>query len=435
MNNVARKPLKGLLAVIARGFLVKALAVPLSFISGVLLARLMGSDQYGLYGLLISIATVVCSGVIRFNSVLLVREISAALERKENKYITGTILLTLVICILCTFLTIVLSSFLERAGVEVPDYLSIAVFLMLMVSFVGSILRGFHRTTAGLFIEQASRPLIQTLVILILAGGAFTGVRLSLDQGVSSLIVGFGLSALIGMVIAIWIFSKEAYVERPALKRNWLVGSMPSLMTLGWIQGLNSQLPVLMLGALATSSAIANYRVADGLAGLISLSLIAVNVALGPRISAARAANDMVEFQYLIRVGATVVTVIALPLAVIFSLFGDFIIPLVFGEEYGQAAGVFVILCFSQLVNSLCGPVMLALNMLSRESENVKAIVIALTLTASSGFVLIPEFGIKGAAISQLLGMCMWNLYLVWKLYQLEKIICLPLFWKRDHVN
>jgi O-antigen/teichoic acid export membrane protein len=417
---------------IVRNLGVKGLAIPMSFASGVLLARYMGSESYGVYGLLLSIATVICSGIIRFNSILLVREISAAITKKEDKYILGSVLVSMLVVVITIIAVMVGVEVLALLGIVTSEYLIPVIILMLVLTCVGSILRGFDKTAVGLFTEQAVRPTTQTVLLLILAGGSVVGVNISLEQGVNSLLLAILIAVMFGLLNIFRVFSRQIVSKGVGVKREWLTQTLPSLTVLGWSQGLNTQLPTLLIGWLLLASDVGTYKVADAMSGLISLTLIAANVALGPKIAAASANKNKELFEHLLRTATTMVVLIAVPLAVFFILVANVVIPFVFGQEYAQATTFFWILCVSQLVNSFCGPVMMALNMLKREKDNVKAVFVSLIITMSLGLFLIPSYGLIGAALAQLIGVCVWNFYLVWILFSRENILCIPYLWKKN---
>ncbi len=120
---------------IARNLVTKSLALPAAFIASILLARLMGPENFGHYSILFSLATVLASGVIRAQSVILVREVAGALTLNRYSKIWGAAILVL-LCGLVLILFIWLVDFFKLYnGDNLPDYLIQIVLLLLIVSF------------------------------------------------------------------------------------------------------------------------------------------------------------------------------------------------------------------------------------------------------------------------------------------------------------
>lgn len=408
------------------------MAVPLSFVSGVMLARFMGSENYGLYGLLLSIATVCCSGVVRSISVLLVRELAGAMALKKNAHMLGIVAMITILVIIVVSLAAVLISALPVFNIVTPKNLLMIIGLMLTLSMIGSLLRGLKYTASGLFVEQAARPLFLILALIYIVGSDWKEVAISFEQGSDILVVSLACAIVLGGLILVKAWPAGLFKNSLAIDRAWIIKSLPLLLMLGYSQGLIVQLPILMMGSMFDPVVIGNFRVADAVAGLISLTLIATNVALGPRIAALNASGDMQGFEHLLRVAASVIFCIAIPMTLIFLFFGASLIPLIFGEEYMRAVGYLPVLCLAQVINSFCGPVMLALNMLGEEKENIKAIMFSLILTLGFGWLLVDSYGGLGAAWAKMAGLAGWNFYLVWALYKKKNILCLPYVWKKN---
>ena len=423
---------KLLLKSIGQNLIVKVIAVPLSFVSGVMLARFMGSENYGLYGLLLSIATVCCSGVARSISVLLVRELAGAMALKKNAEMIGIITMIVLLLIIAVSIAAILVGVLPIFDIATPQSLLLIIGLMLTLSMMGSLLRGLKYTASGLFVEQAARPLFLILAIIYIVNGNWGSVTVSFEQGIELLVVALVCAILLGAALLLKAWPAGLFHNGLIIDSSWVIKSLPLLLVMGYSQGISVQLPILMMGSMVEPAVIGNFRVADTMAGLISLTLIAANVALGPKIAALKAKNDLKGFEHLLRVAASVIFCVAIPMALVFIFFGVSLIPLIFGEEYRQAAGYLSVLCFAQVINSFCGPVMLALNMLGGEKENIKAIALSLVITLVLGWFLINAYGGLGAAWAKMAGLAAWNFYLVWSLYKNKNILCLPYIWKKN---
>ncbi len=411
---------------VARNLVVKSVGIPAGFLCTVLLANHLGSTLYGEYTLLISVATVLIAGINRIYSVLLVREIAAAITLKKTEYINGIFIFCIVVAIPLVALLHYWPSGFSLLSADADPPSTLLILLMLSVVLIGSALRGLHYTTLGLFVEQVGRPVFQLVILVFIGGIIWRQETLSADFALKSLLLALLISAIVGMTALIYQAHQAKLIKWPAFKRSWLVKGVPTLLILGYLGGINMQLPVLLLGKFSSSSEIAQYKVAISISSLIGVTLLTVNMALGPRLSSLKAKNDLVNYEHRLRQACTLVVYLAIPLAIMFSLFSDYIILRFFDSDYNGATHILWICCLAQVINCFCGPVALAFNMLDREATNISAILLSIVVGLVSGIFLIPEYGAWGAAITSVLTTISWNLFLVIRLKSLFNITSLP---------
>ena len=92
-----------------------------------------------------------------------------------------------------------------------------------------------------------------------------------------------------------------------------------------------------------------------------------------------------------------------------------------------DAYPVLVILAISQLLNAWFGSVGLFLSMTGNEKDTLKGLISSAILSALFNAILIPPFGIVGAAISMALGSVTWNVILAILLYRRHGLIAGPI--------
>jgi O-antigen/teichoic acid export membrane protein len=95
----------------------------------------------------------------------------------------------------------------------------------------------------------------------------------------------------------------------------------------------------------------------------------------------------------------------------VFVLLGEFILGL-FGEPFKAAYVPLLVLAAGQLANVACGPVTAVLNMTEQARYTVYGMLVGVITTVILCFVLIPPFGILGAAIAAALTRFTWNVTL-----------------------
>jgi len=172
---------------------------------------------------------------------------------------------------------------------------------------------------------------------------------------------------------------------------------------------VDSQLSVVVLGALMPAGDVGLFRVAGQGAVLITFGQTAINLVLAPHVARLYADNELKKLQRLVKMTTLLAFSIALPVALIFMIWGRLLIGFVFGDEYVGASSALVILCLGQLFNVAAGSVTVILNMAGFEKESVKAVAAAFLSNITLTLLLVPKLGIVGAAWGTTMSFVIWN--------------------------
>jgi O-antigen/teichoic acid export membrane protein len=89
-----------------------------------------------------------------------------------------------------------------------------------------------------------------------------------------------------------------------------------------------------------------------------------------------------------------------------------------FGEEYKQAAPLLQILIIGQFINVITGSVGFLLNMSGHEKDMRNVVFISGSLAVVLSLILIPLYGVTGAAIATAIALASQNLLAVYKVKQ-----------------
>jgi O-antigen/teichoic acid export membrane protein len=85
------------------------------------------------------------------------------------------------------------------------------------------------------------------------------------------------------------------------------------------------------------------------------------------------------------------------------------VLSLFFGASFSAAYAAMVVLALGQFVNSVSGSTAVFLNMTGHENVFQAIMVGAAGLNVALSFLLIPHFGIEGAAVAAMVTMVAWN--------------------------
>ena len=103
---------------------------------------------------------------------------------------------------------------------------------------------------------------------------------------------------------------------------------------------------------------------------------------------------------------------IALLATFLFAVFGDYMVSLAFGPNYEAVYKAVLIMSIGHLVSCYIGPAGLMLNMTNNEATVLRLSIMSLLLNALLMSMLVPKFGVYGAAASSSLTLSLWNVLL-----------------------
>jgi O-antigen/teichoic acid export membrane protein len=127
--------------------------------------------------------------------------------------------------------------------------------------------------------------------------------------------------------------------------------------------------------------------------------LFAMNVVLAPLISKLFAENNVQELQRVIRNSLRIGFLVSLPLIICFLFFPGFFLSF-FGDEFGSGKFALIMLTISQVVNFATGSVGYLLTMTGHQRTAIQLLVLCALLTTLLSVLLIPDYGINGAAVA-----------------------------------
>lgn len=412
---------QGLKAQLVRGVLgvggMKLLSIPLTMGASILLARGLGPDGYGQYVFVLSLMTMLALPVGPGLGQLVTREVACyehgeqwslfrGLLRRSNQWVIfGSGLYIVVI-------SLVASHYATWQTSDRWSLISLAVFIIPLFGFNalrGSALRGLRSVLFAQLPELLMRPALH----LVIAAMLFAAGWLNPATALASLIVATGGGFLLGAVFLSRKLPRQVRSNVPAYSdADWGRAILPFTL-LAAVGTLNSQIGVLLLGLFGSPKDVAAMQVGMSGAALVVFSLALINMVISPYIIRAHKDGDKDKLHKLSRYSARAALFVALPVGIPLIFFGEPILNLLYGREYVPAAIIpLAILSAGQLFNVACGSVGQFLSMSGYEKDTLFGQVIALAVNVILALVLIPNFGVVGAASAVTVSLVLWNLVL-----------------------
>ncbi len=396
------------------------IATGLGFVTNVLLARILGVTEYGVYTYVfawVGLLTVIA--MFGFGR-LLVREIAAYLTQSSFGLIRGllrfvgfgALIISIAVAVFTGLATWLLKDFLNPQMFP-AFWIAMAILPFLTLANLNdNALQGFKRVILGRMPQILIRaPLFIVLVVVAywLNPQNFTAVY-AVGLSLAAIIVTF----IAGTYFLIRTVSEQVPAEAPLFRqRAWLNSALPLLMVAVLFE-INNRAPVIILGTINGPEEAGIFGVATLIASLISFILLSANAALGPVISSLYTENDINRLQKIITRSARLTFLVAIGMAVLLILSRHWLL-LLFGQEFQEAGNVLIILTIGQLVSVAAGSVGLLLVMTGHERNTLFAIAISSAVTVVLNLLLSPFWGIAGAAVATTTSMVIWNLILIFQ--------------------
>jgi len=178
---------------------------------------------------------------------------------------------------------------------------------------------------------------------------------------------------------------------------------------------------IIILTAYEGFESIAYYSVAVKLATVTALALMSVNIVVAPKIAEIYSTNNFEKLNKLINDSARIIFIISIPVLILLFVFSDFMLGL-FGANYVLAKEALLLLLCGQFFSSLCGPGAIYLNMTGKQKKLNTILILGLGINVVLNLMLIPIYGIEGAAAATLISMIFWNCLIVAVVYKTDRI-------------
>lgn len=398
-------------------FLLKAVSMVLLFGYGLLLARLLGSVEYGVYEYAFAWLTLFLVPAVFGLDKILLRTLAAS--RARGAWGEARALLrwsTVWVAALSIGLgaTAGYLAWSVAGGSATPTVVALWIVCAtlpvsaLTVLWEGA-LRGLHRVIEGQLPILIGRPVLAIALLVI-----FVRV-LPWPAEATVALAAFFLASAAAMVFAgvrLWLrlpagLKRAEPVARPL---SWLAAALP-LAVMAALYIANGRLGVILLGSMTGPEDAGVFALITRGTDLIMFPLVAVQTALSPTFAGLQAAGDRLRLQRVVTRGTVLMFVLAFPIAFGLFLFGHQFL-LLFGPSFVVGLPALRILVLAQFLSISMGPVGILLVMTGRERLAMIGFASGAIVNVGLAFLLIPRLGVEGAALAATASIVIWNLLL-----------------------
>lgn len=383
-------------------FLIRVASAALVYLSQVLLARWMGTFEFGIYVYVWTWVLLVgglfdlglAQGAQRF--------IPEYIERKRADLLRGFLSGSRwLVASVATFAAALSAAGVFLVAPWLDHYLVLPLYLAcicLPLYALGSVQDGIARSYNWVGISLLPPYILRPILLLVFLGIPYAfGVRLH------------ATGALLAAVASIWLptLAQLYFLSRrlrstvtPGPKafatRTWLATSLPIFLVEGFYL-LLTYVDIIMVEQMRGPDEVAVYHAAAKTLALIAFVNFSVSAAVAHRFSEYHVSGDRDRLASFLAQTIRWTFWPSLAATTVILALGQFLLGL-FGPEFTSGYPIMFVLALGLLSRAAVGPVERLLNMLGQQNVCASVYGLAFALNVIFGLILIPRFGGLGAA-------------------------------------
>jgi O-antigen/teichoic acid export membrane protein len=393
-----------------------------------LLARGLGAGDYGLYVLAISAATLFSGVSLLGLDDAMVRYVAILSGRRDDPGVRGTIEIGLGAA---TVMGVVVGALLylgaepiatglfdEPQLTQLLRLVAIAVPFLSVSNVLAGTARGFHRMGVAAFGENVVQSVVRLALLAV--------VVLVAELDATTAVVVFGISDVAATVTMITLLNRLFPLDPRGQPVRRDVKEVFRFALPLWLSGMLRQfrrnIEALLLGATGSVANVGVFAVVNKVNLVGHVWLLSILVAVKPTMAQLHDRGDRTELARVYKATTRWSLCLALPCVIVMVLYREPILA-AFGTSFTAGSTALVILAMAELVNAgtgTCGPM---IDMTGHTRLKVANSVLWTALLIGSGIVLIPRWGVVGAATASLIAIATVNVLAVVEVWVLEGIV------------
>jgi len=303
--------------------------------------------------------------------------------------------------------------YLKIAGLTLPFYV--------LISSLISIFRGHQRAQEKIFFYDLGRNAIFLILAFSIGLFALPFVGVIWSMFFATVIMAISFFTYYIKKQQKLLVNIDSFSFPPLVAKKILMFSIP-LLLVGMMYNLMAWTDTMLIGYFLTESSVGYYNVAKPLSGFIANALIMITFIYAPLVAALYAQKKFKENDVIFTTLTKWVCLISLPIAMTFFFFSEGIITFFFGLDYMPAVIPLKILCIGYFFEALNGPNGPTLTAYSRTKFLMFATSLAAGMNILLNILLIPTYGIIGAAYATSFTLVFVNIIRTYKLYSISGV-------------
>jgi O-antigen/teichoic acid export membrane protein len=271
--------------------------------------------------------------------------------------------------------------------------------------------RGFGTMVPYVAVENLGKPALRPVLVMLAIASGFGTLAVALAWAFP-IALAFPVALL-----AVLVLLRRTEHEAVSLVRTTPIRDLASeFWRFAAPRGLASifhivitWLDVLLIGTLRSAAEAGIYAAVSRLVMFGVFAIEAVRLAIAPQISALLARHDRDAAQMVYRVGTWWLMALSWPLYLAMAVFAPLVLKM-FGPEFAAGETPLLILSLAMLIGIGTGNVTVVLLMAGKSVWNLANTIVALVVNVALNLILIPRFGMNGAAVAWAVSIIVGNL-------------------------
>lgn len=419
-------------------FIGKIFEYATRLIFSIVVARAIGVEEYGLYVLALTVAPIASMVALLGLQTGVVHFLSKAISEKDDQRIWGIIqvcagipgFLSILLGIVFQFLAepIAILGFHEPKLVPLFRVASLSIPLEALGFIVYQIIISYKKPKYSVL----SNNIVMPLAKLILAA-----IFLVLGMRVFGVVLAHVIGSAIGLSLMIYYLNSVFPLRRPlqpATRQPGLILRYSLPVHLGWVLNtVRGTLETLVLGLVGLTAGIGVFSIAQRVSVLGSLLFNAMGSISTPIFAGYYHQREMGLMKNIYQTTTKWIVMFNFPLFLTFLLFGKNILS-IFGSDFSSGATGLIILAIGNLFYTGTGLGATILDMTNHTKVNGMNSAIMIIITITNDLLLIPRWGVIGAATASALStvivniVCLIEVLVLLKMQPYERGILKPIF-------
>lgn len=408
----------------------RALAIISGYILFYILAKYFGASGVGFFStvwtiLMVSVVfsklgfdTSIVKYIAEFSKKNELRNVSEIYLRSLKFIVISGILVTLIIMLFSGNISnLFFDSDAYRKDIF---YLSFIILPLTLLNFNAESQKALKNITVYSILQNGSINLFFSLFLFIYI---FFGI----STGISSIIYALLLTIIFLMFVSFIFVFKNIKLQKPSSNfhlsnRQILKTTIPMLLSNSLFLIMNWT-DTLMLSSFKSETDVGVYNTSLKIASLSTIILIGINSIAMPKYAELK--NEKLRFKKFVKQTTFLIILISLPIFLGIMLFPNSLLT-IFGNEFITGKTALLILTAGMFFSAISGSTVHILNMTGNEKIVQNILLLSAGLNFVLNFILIPFYGIVGAAIATASTTIFWNIVTQWFIYKKFKFVTFP---------
>lgn len=397
------------------------------FVITLLLARLLGAEQYGVYSLALSVAAITSTVSMLGLDDAVMRYVAIYSSRRDESGLWGALQVSLGTSLL-------LGVMLGAALFLLADIISVNLFhepqltpLIRLISIVIPFLtlsemlmfatRGFKKMEYSVIAENFVQLTLRLVLIVVLG-------MIGLNPYLAVIV--FGISDIAASIVLVFFLNKEFPLRRPLNTARRDTREIYNFALPFWVSDLintfRGHFQTILLGSLTTVTSAGIFAVVNKVNLLGHMSYRSIQTSSQPIIAELQSNGEWEQVGRLYKTISRWALTLNIPLILIMMLFPKQLLGM-FGSSFTEGSSALMILALAELaivITGMSGPI---IDMTGHNKLKMVNSVTQVIISLGMNILLIPRWGLLGAALAALISIAFINFLRMIEVYFLYRML------------